>query len=96
MASYSEVKAGLDDVATVIREQKAVMLKAKSNAALASTALADLATDFADVVATINAYGTSNAAEAAAEAAAKAELGKLVAEYTALKGVADQVAAITP
>lgn len=89
MASYSEVKAGLDDVAGIIREQKAVMLKVKSNAALASTSLADLATTYADVVATINAYGTANAAEAAA----KAELAKLVTEYTALKGVADQVAA---
>jgi len=91
MASYSEVKAGLDDVAGIIREQKAVMLKVKSNAALASAALAGLATEYADVVATIQAFGTGNAAEAAA----KAELAKLVTEYTALKGIADQVAAVS-
>lgn len=92
MATYSEVKTGLDAVAGVISEQRAVMAKVKSNAALASAALAGLPATYSDVVATINAYGTSNAAEAAA----KAELGKLVAEYTTLKGVADQVAAITP
>lgn len=92
MATYSEVKTGLDAIAAVIAEQRAVMGKVKSNSALASTTLADLATDYADVVATIQGYGTADAAEAAA----KAELGKLVAEFTALKGVADQVAAITP
>lgn len=92
MATYSEVKAGLDAIALSISEQRAVMTKVKSNAAIASAELAALATTYADVVATINTYGTTNAAEAAA----KAELGKLVAEYTALKGVADQVAAITP
>lgn len=89
MATYSEVKTGLDTIAGVISEQRAVMGKVKSNAGLASAALAALATDYADVVATIQAFGAGNAAEAAA----KAELGKLVAEYTALKGVADQVAA---
>lgn len=92
MASYSEVKAGLDEIASIIRENRAVMTKVKSNAALASNSLADLATTYADVVATINGYGTANAAEAAA----KAELAKMVTEYTALKYVADQVAAIAP
>lgn len=89
MATFSEVKTGLDEIASVISEQRSVMGKVKSNSALASASLAALATEYADVVATINAYGTANAAEAAA----KAELGKLVTEYTALKGVADQVAA---
>jgi hypothetical protein len=92
MATYSEVKTGLDAIAAVIAEQRSAMGKVKSNSALASTALADLAADYADVVATIQAYGTADAAEAAA----KAELGKLVAEFTALKSVADQVAAINP
>lgn len=92
MASYSEVKAGLDDVAQIIRDQKAVMLKAKSNAALASAALGGLATTYADLIATINAYGTANAAEALA----KADLAKLVTEFGALKALADQVAGIAP
>lgn len=92
MASYSEVKAGLDDVAGIIREQKAVMLKVKSNAALASAALAALSAEYADLIATINAYGTSNAAEALS----KADLAKLTSEFQSLKSLADQVAAINP
>lgn len=92
MASYSEVKAGLDDVAGIIREQRAVMAKAKSNAALASAALAAVPTTYADLVSTINGYGTANAAEALA----KADLAKLTTEFQALKTLADQVAAITP
>lgn len=92
MASYSEVKAGLDDVAGIIREQKAVMVKVKSNAALAAAALAGLPAQYADLITTINAYGTANAAEALA----KADLAKLTAEFQALKTLADQVAAITP
>lgn len=63
MASYSEVKAGLDDVAGIIREQKAVMVKVKSNAALAAAALAGLPAQYADLITTINAYGTTNAAD---------------------------------
>jgi len=90
MATYSEVKTGLDAIAGVISEQRAVMGKVKSNAALASAALAALAADYADVVATINAYGTANAAEAAA----KAELAKMVTEFNALKAKADQAAAL--
>lgn len=90
MATYSEVKAGLDYIASSISEQRAVMSKVKSNAALASAELAMLATTYADVVATINTYGTTNAAEAAA----KAELAKMIAEFTALKAKADQAAAL--
>lgn len=92
MASYSEVKAGLDDVAGIIREQKAVMVKVKSNAALAAAALAGLPAQYADLITTINAYGTTNAAEALS----KADLAKLTSEFQALKSLADQVAAITP
>jgi hypothetical protein len=90
MATSSEVKAGLDAVAGIISEQRQVMLKVKSNAQIASDSLAALASDYADVVSTIQAYGTSNAFEALA----KAELAKLTAEFTALKGKSDAVAAV--
>lgn len=90
MATSSQVKAGLDEIAEKIRDQRAVMEKVKSNAAGASTVLGALQTEYADVIATVQAYGTSNAFEALA----KAELGKLSAEYTALKADADAVAAI--
>lgn len=89
MATYSEVKAGLDEIAGAVREARNVMARAKSSAALASSHLGELATTYADVVATVQAYGAGNAAEAAA----KAELNKLIVEYQALKTVADQVAA---
>jgi hypothetical protein len=89
MASYSEVKAGLDDIAEIIRSQRAVLSKAVSNSQLASDGLAALPTDYADVLATINGYGTSNASEALA----KADLAKLTTEFLALKAVADAIAA---
>lgn len=92
MATYSEVKTGLDAIAGVISEQRAVMGKVKSNAALASAALAGLSAQYADLIATINAYGVANAAEALS----KADLAKLTSEFQALKSLADQVAAITP
>jgi len=90
MATYSEIKTGLNKIAQTIADQKAVMAKAKTNAANASTTLAALASDYGDVITTINGFGTSNAAEAAC----KAELAKLTAEFNALKTKADQVAAL--
>lgn len=90
MATYSEVKTGLDEVSGIIREQRDVMKKVKSNAAGASAALASLATTYANLISTINAYGTTDASEAFA----KAELAKLVAEFTALKNLSDQIAVI--
>ena len=92
MASYSEVKAGLDEIAQVIREKRAVLLKAKTNAADASAALDTLPATYAGVIATIEGYGTTDAAEALA----KAELATLTAEFIAVKGVADDVAGISP
>lgn len=92
MASYSEVKAGLDDVSSIIREQRVIMLKAKTAAAASSVVLSGLATQYADVIATINGYGTANAAESLA----KADLAKLTTEFQTLKALTDQLAAITP
>jgi regulator of protease activity HflC (stomatin/prohibitin superfamily) len=90
MATYSEVKTGLDAIALRISADRDIMKKVKSNAGQASADLAALAADYAAVIAQINAYGTTDASEAFA----KAEFAKLVTEYTALKSLADQVAAI--
>lgn len=92
MATSSEIKAGLDDIAKIIREQRAKVLGYKSDASVVSGVLAAIPTTYADVIATVQAFGTTNAFEANA----KAEAAKLAAEYTALKAVADGVAAITP
>jgi len=89
MTTSSQIKAGLDDIAGIIRDQRAVMEKTKSNASLASTALADIPTTYAGVIAAVQAFGTTNAFEALA----KAELAKLNTEYTALKAHADTIAA---
>lgn len=91
MATSSEVKAGLDEVANKIRDQRAVVIKARQQASAASAALAGLPTQYGDVVSTVNAYGTADAFEANA----KAELAKLTTEFNALKAAADQIAAVT-
>lgn len=90
MATASQVKTGLDAIAGVIANQRKAMTSAKNVGATASAALAALGTDYADVIATIQGYGTSDAFEALS----KAEFAKLLAEYNALKTTADGVAAI--
>lgn len=90
MATYSQVKAALDAVADSIAKNRARMVDVKATATEVSAALAALPTTYADVVTTINGYGTTNAAEALA----KADLAKLATEYTALKADADAVAAV--
>jgi hypothetical protein len=92
MASASQVKAGLDEIASLIREQRAVMEKVKSNAAIVSAGLAAIPADYADVIATIDAYAAGSTDYF--ERLAKAEKAKLAAEFTALKADADAVAAV--
>lgn len=93
MASYSEMKAGLDDIAAMIREQRNTLTKAKSNGTSASEALASIPTTFADVIAAIDAIpaNTTNAAEMLL----KAEKAKLAAEFGSLKTKADAIATVT-
>ncbi len=92
MATASEVKAGLDDIAAVIREKRTVMAGCKAKAGVVSTDLDGLATAYADVVNTIGGY--SDQTTDAFEQVSKAELAKLTTEFLALKGVSDAVAAI--
>lgn len=81
MATTSEVKAGLDDAAVMIRTSRQMQTTAKANLLAAYNQLVGIPTQFADVIATVNGYGTSNAFEAVA----KAELAKLSAEFGALQ-----------
>jgi hypothetical protein len=80
MATTSQVKSGLDAITEVIKEAHAVIAKAQSNTSIAVADLNALPTDYADVIATINAYGTTDAFEALS----KAELAKLTTEFVAL------------
>lgn len=88
MATTSEVEVGLAAIAQRIFDQRQTMVKVKANATSASVNLAAIPTDFSDVIATVNAYGTANAYEAAI----KAKFAKMVTEYNALKADADGVA----
>jgi hypothetical protein len=92
MATPSQVKAGLDAIADLISGQRAVMEKVKSNAVGASAALGAIPTNFADVIATIDAYAANSTDYF--ERLAKAEKAKMATEFTALKADADAVAAL--
>lgn len=89
MATTSEVKSGLDEVAATIAEAKATVDKAQSNAQAASDALGAIPADFADLIATIDAFTPTGDFEALA----KDEKDKLAAEFTALKAKADAIVA---
>ena len=89
MATTSEVKSGLNRIAELIEGQRAVVAKAKSNAQTASEALAAIPADYADVIATIDAFVGGNAFEDLS----KDEKAKLATEFTALKAEADAIVA---
>lgn len=85
MATISQVKAGLDAVAQRIAQNRARAVSAKAQFTLAQNELAAIPADYADLVATIDAYTPTGAFETLA----KDEKAKLVAEFTALKSVVD-------
>jgi hypothetical protein len=80
MATTSQVKSGLDAITEIIKDAHATIAKAQSNTSIAVADLNALPTDYADVLATINGYGTVDAFEALS----KAELAKLTTEFMAL------------
>ena len=90
MATTSEVDVGMDDIARILTEERQKMIKAKQAGSSASATLAAIPTVYSDVIATINAYGTTNAYEAAV----KAKLAKMTTEFLALKAKADQVSSL--
>lgn len=92
MATYSEMKTGLDEISGLIRTSRTVLTKAKANGTSASEALAAIPTVYAAVITAIDAIpaNTTNAAEMLL----KAEKAKLATEFTALKAKADAIAAV--
>lgn len=84
MATASQVKAGLDDIAEVIRTERQSCINCKARYTASDNALAALPTTYADVLATINGY--SPVTTDAFELLAKAELAKLTTEFQSLKG----------
>ena len=83
MATSSEVKAGLDDIAQSIRTERQAMANAKARIATGEGNLNLIPTTFSDVLSTINGFSSSTTDEF--EALCKAELAKMTTEFTALK-----------
>lgn len=81
MATTSEVKAGLDDVAAEIRAERQALKTASARVSASVSNLNALATKYAALVSTVNGYTPTGAFETAA----KDELTKLASEFTSLK-----------
>ncbi len=81
MATSSEVKAALNDIAQSIRTERQAMKNAKARIAAGQGNLNALPTVFADAIAEINGFTPTGAMETLAQD----ELVKLTTEFTALK-----------
>jgi len=91
MATASEVKAGLDDIATSIRNSRQAYANAKARIQAAYNELNAIPTTFADAIATIDGYTPTGAFETLA----KDEKAKLQQEFTALKNTLSALIATT-
>jgi flagellin-like hook-associated protein FlgL len=89
MATYSEVKQGLDEISAQIRAVQTRYNSAKSNIEAGSAALGAIPTKYADVIATIDGYTPTGAFETLS----KDEKAKLQAEFQALKSTIDALIA---
>jgi hypothetical protein len=89
MATYSEVKQGLDEIAAQIRAVQTRYNTAKSNIEAGSAALGAIPTKYADVVTTINGYTPTGAFETLAQD----EKAKLQTEFQSLKATLDALIA---
>jgi hypothetical protein len=81
MATPSQVKAGLDDIAQAIRAQREALDRVLGGAGSVVASLDQLPGQFADVVSTVNGYGNSDAFEVVS----KAELTALTNEFVDLR-----------
>ena len=81
MATVSEVKSGIDSIAQLIAAAARTQARAKENLLAARNQLNNLPSQYADVMATIDAYTPTGAFETLA----KDEKAKLASEFVALK-----------
>ncbi len=81
MATSSEVKAGLDDIAKTIRTERQAMKNAKARIAAGQSNLDLIVTTFSDVLSEINGFTPTGEFEALS----KNELAKLTTEFIALR-----------
>ena len=87
MATTTEIDKALDEIALSIDRNRKSFNTALNNISSASNVLSGLPTQYSDVIASINAFGTSDAYEATV----KARFAKYVEEFTALKTEIDAV-----
>lgn len=89
MATYTEVKRSLDDIAQIINTERQAFASSKARMQASSANLTNILTQYEDVLSTIDAYTGTDAAEALAQD----EKVKLAAEFTALKDDIDALIA---
>ena len=90
MATFSEMKTALDEIAATISAARMSLDKCGENAAKAQTNLGNLSTEYSGIVAAINQFLSDNASDEAAKTM-KAEKDLLVAEFQALQTAAGQM-----
>jgi len=89
-ATFSEIKAGLDEIAGLLRDQRATIASAYAKASGVVDALNAMATNYGHLMSDIDAFAAANGSNAAA-VNAKSEKDQLLAEYTALLAKAQGV-----
>ena len=89
MATTTEVKKSLDDIATIIVTERQAFANAKARIQAASANLNAITTQYAAVISTIDAYVPSGAFETLAQD----EKARLATEFTALKASIDTLIA---
>jgi len=89
MATTTEVKTGIDEIADQIKAVRTRFESAKSTIEGGSTALGAIPTKYADVLATIDGYTPTGAFETLAQD----EKAKLSSDFLALKAELDAVIA---
>lgn len=81
MATSSEVKQGLDDIAEIIRTARSVFTKCKSQIQEQNTILTAINSNFSDIAVTIDGYTPTGSFEELAQD----EKAKLLAERNSLQ-----------
>lgn len=90
MATYTEVKQALDEIAERTTQNSKRVDQAKQLLSVAQSDLSAMQTAYASIVSEINAAATANPANAAWQTA-KAEKDQMVADFQSLKATVDSL-----
>ena len=86
--TFSQIKTGLDTISARIVADRALLVQAKSTAQSVAADLTSMGTEYTQFVQDVDAASAANPTDAA-YTNAKAEKDRLVAEFNALKTVAN-------